>query len=73
VISKNLYYRPNHNYVGTDRFEYQAVFMTRISSVVDTNLTIIPAKYPQAEGSDSAAITKLQPTGPVSKCAEPLS
>jgi hypothetical protein len=72
VIAKVIYYRSNHNYVGIDKFEYQTGFM-HVISIVDTNLTIIPAKDPQAEGSDSAAVAKFQSTGPVSKCAEPLS
>jgi hypothetical protein len=73
AISKVQYYRPNGNYVGIDKFEYQAVFMSRISGIVDVNLTIIPANDPQAEGSESAAMAKFQSTGPVSKCAEPVS
>ena len=73
VISKVLYYRPNDNYVGIDKVEYQAGFVPLIASIVDVNLTIIPAIHPQAGGSDSAAIAKSQSTGPVSKCAEPVS
>lgn len=73
VISKVLYYRPSDNYVGIDNFEYQAVFMNVISSIVDTKLTIIPTAHPQAEGPDSVAITKLQSRGLVSKCAAPVS
>jgi hypothetical protein len=73
VISKVLYYRSDDKYVGSDSFEYDAVFMSGISSVVDTRLSIIPANHPHADGPDSPAIPKSQAGEQALKCVEPLS